>query len=68
MPATEETWIVGKPDFDVAPRKCTGPRIAPHLLKVSCMVVFRDEGTFEPTTEMLSWESRTNSGRVILPY
>jgi hypothetical protein len=24
------------------------------------MVVFRDEGTFEPATEMLSWESRTN--------
>jgi hypothetical protein len=29
-------------------------------LKVSCMVVFRDEGTFEPTTEMLSRESKTN--------
>jgi len=29
-------------------------------LKVSCMVVFGDEGTFEPTTEKLSRESRTN--------
>jgi len=29
-------------------------------LKVLCMVVFRDEGTFEPTTEMLSMGSRTN--------
>jgi hypothetical protein len=29
-------------------------------LKVAYMVVFRDEGTFEPATEMLSWESRTN--------
>ena len=29
-------------------------------LKVSCMVVFRDEGTVEPTTEVLSRESRTN--------
>jgi hypothetical protein len=29
-------------------------------LKVSCMVVFRDEGVFEPTTEILSRESRTN--------
>jgi hypothetical protein len=27
-------------------------------LKVLCMVVFRDEGTFEPTTEMLSRERR----------
>ena len=29
-------------------------------LKVSCVMVFRDEGNFEPTTEMLSRESRTN--------
>jgi hypothetical protein len=29
-------------------------------LKVSCMVVFRDEGTYKPTTEMLSSESRTS--------
>ena len=26
-------------------------------LKVSCIVVFRFEGTFEPTTEMLSREA-----------
>jgi hypothetical protein len=30
-------------------------------LEVSCVVDFRDEGTFEPTTEMLSRESRTNT-------
>jgi len=29
-------------------------------LKVSCMVVFRDKGTFEPATGMLIRESRTN--------
>jgi len=29
-------------------------------VKVSCMVVFRDEGTFEPTPEMLSMCSKTN--------
>jgi hypothetical protein len=29
-------------------------------VKVSCMMDFRDEGTFEPTTEMLIRESRTN--------
>ena len=29
-------------------------------LKVSCMVVFRDEGNSEPTAEVLSKESRTN--------
>jgi len=29
-------------------------------LEVSCLVVFRDEGTLEPTTEMLSGENRTN--------
>jgi len=29
-------------------------------LEVSFMVVFRDEGAFEPTTEMLHRESRTN--------
>jgi len=28
--------------------------------KVSCMFVFGDEETFEPATEMLSRESRTN--------
>ena len=28
--------------------------------EVSCMVVFRDEGTSEPTTEMLCRENRTN--------
>jgi len=27
-------------------------------LKFSCLVVFRDEGTFGPTTEVLSRESR----------
>ena len=31
-----------------------------HQLKVSCVVVFRDEGAFEPTTEMLSMETKTN--------
>jgi hypothetical protein len=29
-------------------------------VKVSCVVVFRDEGTFEPTTGVLSRENRTN--------
>ena len=29
-------------------------------LKVSCLVVFRDDGTSETTTEILSRESRTN--------
>ena len=29
-------------------------------LKVSCLVVLKDEGTFEHTTEMLCRESRTN--------
>jgi len=29
-------------------------------LKVSCLVVFRDEGTFGPTTVMLFRGSRTN--------
>ena len=24
-------WIVGKSDLDVAPRQCTGSRVAPHL-------------------------------------
>jgi len=28
--AQEEAWIVGKPDLDVAPRKCAGWRVAPH--------------------------------------
>jgi len=32
-----------------------------HNMKASCMVVFRDEGTFETTAAMLSRESRTNS-------
>ena len=29
-------------------------------LKFPCMVVFMDEGTVDPTTEVLSRESRTN--------
>jgi len=29
-------------------------------VKFSCMVVFRDEGTFEPTSEMLRRENRTS--------
>jgi len=29
-------------------------------LKVSCLVVFRDEGTFGPIAEMLSRGRRTN--------
>jgi hypothetical protein len=29
-------------------------------LKVSCMVVFRSKGTFEPATEILKRESRSN--------
>jgi hypothetical protein len=29
-------------------------------LKVSCLVFFRAEGTIEPTTQMLSRESRAN--------
>jgi hypothetical protein len=30
-------------------------------VKVTCIVVFRAEGTFEPTTEVLSRESRMNT-------
>jgi hypothetical protein len=43
-----------------------------RTLKVSYMVVFRDEGTFEPTTDMLSREKSTNpltwGVHMILPY
>ena len=31
-----------------------------HKLEFSCFVVFRDEGSFEVTAEMLSRENRTN--------
>ena len=29
--AQEQSWIVGKPDLDVAPWQCAGSRVAPHL-------------------------------------
>jgi hypothetical protein len=34
--------------------------VSEQKLKVSCVVVFRVEGTCEPTTEMLSRGHRTN--------